>query len=271
MTAPIRIGVSGAAGRMGRALVRAAAESGNCTLVAALEHAGHTALGEDAGRLAGLDAAGVPVSAAEDAFFAAADVVIEFTSPEATARHAAMAAATGTGIVIGTTGLDRAQSDAVGRAGRAVPVVLAANMSLGVNLLLHLVKTAATALGPDWDIEIMEMHHDAKRDAPSGTALALGKAAAAGRGIDHETAAVRARDGDTGPRERGTIGYGVLRGGDVVGDHTVLFAGAGERLELGHRAQDRAIFARGAVHAAVWTASRAPGFYGMREVLDLPK
>ena len=269
MTAPVRIGVIGAAGRMGQALVRAVA-SGSGVLTGALEQTGHASVGTDAGRIAGLDDVGVVITDVADAFFAKVDVAIEFTIPEATVRHASAAAEAGTGMVIGTTGLDRAQMEALRHASTRVPVVWSANMSLGVNLLSHLVETAATALGPEWDIEIMEMHHGAKRDAPSGTALALGQAAAAGRGIDPETSAVRGRDGDTGPRQRGTIGYGVLRGGDVVGDHTVVFAGAGERLELGHRAHERAIFARGAVHAATWAVRQPPGFYGMRDVLDLP-
>ncbi len=269
MTATARIGVAGVAGRMGRALVRAVAEDGS-SLAAALEHAGHEELGTDAGRLAGLVDAGVPIDAEEESFFAASDVVIAFTTPEATVRHAALAAESGTALVIGTTGLDGSQAETLRRAGATVPVVWSANMSLGVNLLAHLVKTAATALESEWDIEIVEMHHGAKRDAPSGTALLLGRAAAAGRGIDHDTAAVRGRDGETGPRERGSIGYGVLRGGDVVGDHTVVFAGPGERIELGHRAHDRAIFARGAVHAAKWAVGQAPGLYGMHDVLGLP-
>ena len=270
MTAPVRIGVVGAGGRMGQALVRAVA-AGSGVLTGALEQTGHASVGTDAGRIAGLDDVGVAITDVADAFFAKVDVAIEFTIPEATVRHASAAAEAGTGMVIGTTGLDRAQMEALRRAGTRVPVVWSANMSLGVNLLSHLVETAAAALGPEWDIEIMEMHHGAKRDAPSGTALALGQAAATGRGVDPEASAVRGRDGDTGPRQRGTIGYGVLRGGDVVGDHTVVFAGAGERLELGHRAHERAIFARGAVHAAAWAVRQAPGFYGMRDVLDLPK
>lgn len=270
MTAPVRIGVVGAAGRMGQALVREVT-AGNSVLTGALEHPGHASLGTDAGRVAGLDDVGVEITDMADAFFAKVDVAIEFTIPEATVRHASAAAEAGTGMVIGTTGLDHTQMEALRRAGARVPVVWSANMSLGVNLLSHLVETAATALGPEWDIEIMEMHHGAKRDAPSGTALALGQAAAAGRGVDPEASAVRGRDGDTGPRERGTIGYGVLRGGDVVGDHTVVFAGAGERLELGHRAHERTIFARGAVHAAGWAVRQPPGFYGMRDVLDLHK
>ena len=270
MTAPVRIGVIGAAGRMGQALVRAVA-SGSGVLTGALEQTGHASVGTDAGRIAGLDDVGVAITDVADAFFAKVDVAIEFTIPEATVRHASAAAEAGTGMVIGTTGLDRAQMEALRHASTRVPVVWSANMSLGVNLLSHLVETAATALGPEWDIEIMEMHHGAKRDAPSGTALALGQAAAAGRGVDPEASAVRGRDGDTGPRQRGTIGYGVLRGGDVVGDHTVVFAGAGERLELGHRAHERAIFACGAVHAAAWAVRQPPGFYGMRDVLDLPK
>ncbi len=269
MTAPHRVGIVGAAGRMGQALVRAVVEAGG-ELAGALEHPEHELLGADAGRVAGLEAAGVPITDAEGPFFSGVDVAIEFAAPEAVVRHAAAAVQAHTAIVIGTTGLGREALDALRSASASVPVVRSANMSLGINLLAHLVRTAAAALGPEWDVEIMEMHHGAKRDAPSGTALALGRAAAAGRGVDPEAAGVRVRDGDTGPRIPGTIGYGVLRGGDVVGDHMVVMAGAGERIELGHRAHDRAIFARGAVHAAGWAARQRPGLYGMGDVLDLP-
>ena len=201
--------------------------------------------------------------------FAAADVVIDFTVPAATATHAAMAAQAGTAMVIGTTGLSAEQQAAVDAAAAKVPVVQAGNMSLGVNLLVGLAKQAAAILGPDYDIEVVEMHHKHKIDAPSGTALMLGKAAAEGRGIDHDASAVMSREGHTGPRPDGTIGYATLRGGDVVGDHTVIFAGPAERIELTHRAGGRDIFARGAVRAALWCEGKAPGLYSMRDVLGL--
>ncbi len=269
MTGAVRIGIVGAAGRMGRALVRVLAD-GPGRLAGALERPEHVLVGSDAGRVAGREEAGIPITDAEDRFFAGIDVAIAFAAPEAVARHAVAAARAHTGLVIGTTGLGCAEREALREAGETVPVVWSANMSLGINLLAHLVRMAAAALGPDWDVEILEMHHAAKRDAPSGTALALGRAAAAGRGIDPEASAVRGRDGDTGPRTPGTIGYGVLRGGDVVGDHVVVLAGAGERLELGHRAHDRSIFARGAVRAATWAVRQRPGLYGMGDVLGLP-
>lgn len=269
MSGGLRLGIAGAAGRMGTALVRAAVATDGCRLTAALEAPGHPAIGEDALARAGLAAAGVSIGDSEEAFLAAADAVIDFTVPESTAARAGAAAGRGVAFVAGTTGLGDGEMNALRRAGEKVPVVWAPNMSVGVSLLLHLVRSAAGALGPEWDIEIAEMHHRDKRDAPSGTALALGAAAAAGRGADPRASAVRARDGDTGPRKEGTIGYAVLRGGDVAGDHLVTFAGTGERLELGHRATDRAIFARGAVRAALWAAGREPGLYGMDDVLGL--
>lgn len=203
------------------------------------------------------------------ALFAGADVVIDFSSPSASAAHAALAARHGRALVVGTTGLDPAQEAALRAAAAAVPVVWAANMSLGVTLLGALVTSVAARLGPEYDIEIVEMHHRAKVDAPSGTALALGQAAAAGRGVDLGAVAQRVRDGHTGARRPGDIGFATLRGGDVVGDHMVIFAGPGERLEIGHRASNRQIFARGAVRAALWAAGRAPGLYDMKNVLGL--
>ncbi len=271
MSKSIRIGIAGAAGRMGVALVRAIAEEDSCNLGAALEARGHKALGKDANRVAGLAHAGIFIGVDEATFLGSCNVVIDFTTPEATAARAAAAAEKGAAFVTGTTGLSEEQMAALKTAAEKIPVVWAANMSVGVNLLLHLVRNAARALDSTWDIEIIEMHHRDKRDAPSGTALALGRTAAEARGIDPDENAVRVRNGDIGPRKPSTIGYATLRGGDVVGDHSVVIAGAGERLELAHRATDRKIFARGAVRAAIWAADRENGFHSMADVLGLPR
>ena len=263
------IGVVGSAGRMGCTLVRRITATDGCELVAASEQAGHAALGRDAGEVSGVGTLGVTIADDPAALFQAADVVIEFSSPAATVAHAALAAAAGTAHVIGTTGLDDDQAGLIGAAAGKAPIVWAPNMSVGVNLLLALTRQVAGILGEDYDIEIVEMHHRHKVDAPSGTALGLGKAAAAGRGVDLDAVAARGRDGITGARKAGDIGFAVLRGGDVVGDHTVVFAADGERLELGHKASSRDVFANGAVRAALWTRDQAPGLYGMRDVLGL--
>ena len=197
------------------------------------------------------------------------DVGIEFTTPAATAEHAALAAGLGTPLVIGTTGLQGTEESAVRDAARHVPIVWAANTSLGINLLLGLVDQVASRLGSEWDIEIVEMHHRGKVDAPSGTALALGRTAAAARGVAFDEVATRGRDGIVGPRPSGAIGLAALRGGDAVGDHQVIFAATGERLELTHRATNRGIYSSGAVRAALWLVGRPPGLYGMKEVLGL--
>jgi len=254
---------------MGHMLIHRIAGSTGCRLAGASERAGSAAIGRDAGTVAGLEPAGVLISDDPAAPFRDADVVIDFTSPEAALIHAALAAEYGKALVLGTTGLSEQHFAALAVAARKVPVVQSPNMSLGVNLLLGLVEQAAARLGNSFDAEILEMHHRHKVDAPSGTALALGRAVAAGRGVDHDEVAVRSRDGYTGARETGAIGYAVLRGGDVVGDHTVIFADDGERLELSHRASGRHIFAAGAVRAAMWTRDRPPGLYGMRDVLGL--
>lgn len=270
MTDVVRIGVVGAAGRMGKMLLRACAENAHCRLIGATEVASSPELGRDLGELAGLAPLGVALTANPMDLFAAADVVIDFTVPAATVKHAQWAAQGHVALVAGTTGLDAAQEAELKSAARHVPIVYAPNMSLGVNLLLALVEQAASRLPAElFDIEIVDLHHRAKTDAPSGTALALGRAAARGRGVALDEVAVRGRDGLTGARRPGTIGLSALRGGDVAGDHTVLFAGDGERLELTHRATDRRIFARGAVHAALWTHGSAPGLYSMRDVLGL--
>ena len=267
--ADLAVGVIGAGGRMGMTVVQEVFETEGCTLVAAAESAGHPAMGRDAGEVAGLGALGVSIAGDAAAVFARADVVIEFALPEATTRHVAIAGETGTAHVIGTTGFDTDQEAVIQIAGKTAPVVVAPNMSLAVTILFALTKQVAGLLDERFDIEIVEMHHKHKVDAPSGTALGLGRAAAAGRGVDLDAVAQMARQGHTGARRQGDIGFAVLRGGDVVGDHSVVFAIEGERLELTHKASSRRIFSRGAVHAALWTPGKPPGVYSMADVLGL--
>ena len=264
----VRIGVFGANGRMGRIIVKAVAETEGVTLAAAGVRAGSADLGADAGSLAGLAPIGVATSDRIGDLLDA-DVAIDFTLPDATVAHAHAAAAAGTPFVTGTTGLSAAQEAELAAAATRIPLVYAPNMSVGVNLLLALVERVAATLGEPWDIEIVEMHHNRKVDAPSGTAVGLGLAAAQGRGRRFEDVAVLSREGHTGPRIPGQIGFATMRGGDVIGEHTVVFAGPAERIELGHRAGGRNIFANGAVAAARWTAGRQPGLYSMRDVLGV--
>lgn len=267
----MKFGVVGCAGRMGRMLLREVLTSRDrgCELVGAVAREGSSVLGHDAGILAGLDPCNVRVEDDPVPLFADADAVLDFTTPTATRRFSALAAQGKTIHVIGTTGLSDGDENALRKAARHTPIVQAANMSLGVTLLEALVERVARTLGDEYDVEILEMHHRRKVDAPSGTALALGRAAAAGREVALDEKAVRSRDGQTGAREAGAIGFAALRGGDVVGDHTVIFAGDGERLELTHKASGRDIYARGAVRAALWAHGRKPGLYTMRDVLDL--
>ncbi|MEQ9813036.1 MAG: 4-hydroxy-tetrahydrodipicolinate reductase [Azospirillaceae bacterium] len=265
----MRIGITGAGGRMGRLLIGEVLDREGAELVGAVDRPESGVIGQDAGLIAGRDPCGVRVSEDPVVLFADADAVIDFTSPAATVEHAGLAAQGKTIHVIGTTGLDRADEEAVAIAARHTTIVLAPNMSLGVNLLFALTAKVAAALGPDYDIEILEMHHRLKRDAPSGTALGLGRAAAEGRGTTLDEAGVFARQGETGPRREGAIGFATLRGGDVVGDHTVIFAAEGERLELTHKASNRAIYARGAMRAAFWAHGQRPGLYTMADVLGL--
>ena len=264
-----RIGVIGCGGRMGRMLIADIVASEGCELSGGVARPGSAAIGRDLGELSGLGRLGI--TARDDArqVLRDSDVAIDFTTPEATAAYAALAAELDRPIVIGTTGLSGEQDIAIRRAGERIPVVWAANTSLGINLLFGLVEQVAARLGPDWDIEIMEMHHRGKVDAPSGTALALGRTAAAARGAAFEEVAQRGRDGITGPRKPGAIGFAALRGGDNIGEPHVMFAGLGESLELAHRATNRAIYAKGAVRAARWLVGRPPGLYGMKEVLGL--
>ncbi len=265
----IRIGVVGCAGRMGRMLLKTIAEAEGCTIAGGSETPGSPAVGKDLGELAGLSALGQAVVDDPVTLFAGADAVIDFTSPAASVRHAALAAQGQVALVLGTTGLDAEQQAAIERSAVHTPIVQAANMSLGVNVLLALVERAAALLDPDYDIEVFEMHHRWKVDAPSGTALALGRAAAAGRGVVLEEVSQRGRDGITGARNRGDIGFAALRGGDVTGDHTVTFAAEGERIEIAHKASARDVYARGALKAVLWARGKPSGLYSMNDVLGL--
>lgn len=262
--------VVGAAGRMGQALIRTIAEIDGVHLAGAIERPGSDALGKDVGELAGLGSNGVIVTDDALPVFAQAEGVLDFTAPAATLEFAELAAQARIVHVIGTTGMDESHEARLHAASRHARIVKSGNMSLGVNLLSVLVRQAARALdAADWDIEVLEMHHRHKVDAPSGTALLLGKAAAEGREIGLGQHSVRVRDGHTGPREAGSIGFATLRGGSVVGEHSVLLAGEGETVELTHRATDRSIFARGAVRAALWARAQKPGYYSMLDVLGL--
>lgn len=265
----MRIGVAGCAGRMGRMLMQTVLETPGASLAAGLERPGHPGVGADLGALAGVAPTGIQIIDDPVGAFDSAQVVIDFTTPAALFEHARLAREHGTALVVGTTGLGPDHRDALAQAAERVPVVVSANMSIGVNVLLGLTRKVAGILGADYDIEVLEMHHRHKVDAPSGTALALGEAAAQGRGVTLDEAAVRVRDGQVGPRLKGTIGFATMRGGDVIGEHTVVFAGDGERVELTHHASSRAVFAKGAVRAALWCSDRPAGLYSMRDVLAL--
>ncbi len=259
----------GAAGRMGRELVRAVHAMPGCRVAGGTEVASSPHLGADIGALAGLETLGIAVTGDPIDLFTHADAILDFTTPRATLEFAELAANARIVHVIGTTGLADNDMAAIKAAARHATIIRAGNMSLGVNILAAVTRRVAEALDADFDIEIVEMHHRNKVDAPSGTALMLGEAAAAGRDLDLKSVSVKARDGHTGARRRGDIGFASLRGGTVVGDHAVIFAGEGERIELVHRAEDRAIFARGAVKAALWGRGKAPGLYSMTDVLGI--
>jgi 4-hydroxy-tetrahydrodipicolinate reductase len=267
--ADMRLIVAGAGGRMGRTLTRVISETPGAVLVGALEAPGSELLGKDAGVLAGLPANGVALSADLWSMSAGADGILDFTVPAATIANVAIAAERGLVHVIGTTGMSQSD-DAVIRSvtDRAI-VVKSGNMSLGVNLLAALVKRVAQSLDQSFDIEILELHHKSKIDAPSGTALMLGEAAAAGRKIALDQHWARGRDGLTGARRAGDIGFASLRGGTAAGDHSVIFAGPSERITLSHHAEDRALFAQGALKAALWAHGKKPGMYSMTDVLGL--
>ena len=267
--ADMRLIVAGAGGRMGRALTRVIAEAPGAKLTGALEAPGSELLGKDAGVLAGLPENGVKLSADLWALSAEADGILDFTVPAATLANVAIAAERGLVHVIGTTGLSASDEAVIKSVTSRAVVVKSGNMSLGVNLLAALVKRVAASLDQNFDIEILEMHHRSKIDAPSGTALMLGDAAAAGRSVALEKHSVRGRDGVMGARRSGDIGFASLRGGTAAGDHSVVFAGPHERLILSHHAEDRILFAHGALKAALWAKGRAPGLYSMADVLGL--
>ena len=268
-SSPIRISLPGASGRMGRMITKVVADRGDVTITAATDRPGVDAIGVDIGRLNGFDETGVVIADQTEALFnSTPDVVVDFTSPQVSADHALLCAEKGVPIVVGTTGLAAEHIEMLKTAAEKTAVVWCANTSVGVTMLEQLVEDAVRALGEDWDIEIVEAHHKHKVDAPSGTALALGEAAARGRGVALDDVADRGRDGITGERQDGAIGFAVMRGGDVVGEHSVVFYGQAERVEITHRAMDRMVFARGAVRAAVWAAKAKPGLYSMKDVLS---
>lgn len=267
--ADLRILVTGAAGRMGRALIRAIGDTPGYVLDGAVECVGAAEFGEDAGTLAGLKPLGIKVAADPVALVTKADAIVDFSSPAASVGFAALAAENKIVHVIGTTGFSPAEEQRIESAARHTVIVKSGNMSVGVNLLAALAKRVAKTLGNEYDIEILEMHHNKKVDAPSGTALLLGRAAAEGRGIRLENHKQSGRDGHTGARKAGDIGFAALRGGSVVGDHSVIFAGPAERIELAHKAENRLIFARGALAAAKWGKDKKAGLYSMADVLGL--
>lgn len=268
--ADMKLVVVGAAGRMGQTLIRTIHAMPGVRVFAAVERSGSPFIGRDAGEIAGLGPTGVVITDQPLEAFVEAEGVLDFTSPSASVEFSVLSAQARIVHVIGTTGCSASDEEKFKAAGRHARIVKSGNMSLGVNLLGVLTEQAARALGPDsWDIEVLEMHHKHKVDAPSGTALLLGNAAAKGRGIDLAAQSVRVRDGHTGARPTGTIGFATLRGGSVIGEHSVILAGEGEQVTLSHSATDRSIFARGAVTAALWARDRKPGFYSMLDVLGL--
>lgn len=264
----LRIAIFGAGGRMGCAIVRTIANAEGALLVAAIERSDYPNLGADAAQIAGLPASGVRVSDQRPAK-GVADMWIDFTVPAATMANVKAAVAVGAAMVIGTTGLSAADKEQIAAAAKSIPIVFAPNFSVGVNVMLKLVADAARILGPAYDIEIMETHHRAKRDAPSGTALRLAEAVAEASGRDLASTARYERHGDIGPRSDAEIGIQALRGGDVAGDHTVYFLGQGDRIEITHRASSREILAHGAVRAALWLAGKSAGLFDMHDVLGL--
>jgi 4-hydroxy-tetrahydrodipicolinate reductase len=264
-----RIAVMGAAGRMGKTLIEAVQQAPGAGLTAAVDRPDSTLVGADAGELAAIGRIGVPLSGDLDRVVDEFDVLIDFTHPTVTLKNLAFCRKHGKAMIIGTTGFSVEEKQLLAEAGKDIPIVFAANFSVGVNLCLKLLDTAARVLGDDVDIEITEAHHRHKVDAPSGTAVRMGEVIADALGRDLKKVAVYGREGQTGARERETIGFATVRAGDIVGDHTVLFAADGERVEITHKASSRMTFAKGAVRAALWLYGREPGLYDMQDVLDL--
>lgn len=270
MISTTKIAIVGASGRMGRALIAAVHENKEAELVGTLERESADTLGSDSGELAAIGKNNIRITADRDMAFRQAEVIIDFTTPASTLEFAEYASDNAIAHVIGTTGMSADDEMRIRQLSHKVPIMKSGNMSMGVIMLSALVERAAKILpAADWDIEVLEMHHKHKVDAPSGTAFLLGQAAADGRDIELADKAIRVRDGHTGPREDGTIGFATMRGGSVIGDHSVMFAGNGESITLSHRAEDRSIFARGAIKAAIWTAKQEPGLYSMRDVLGV--
>jgi len=267
--ADLKIGVVGAAGRMGLNLVRMVHETPGCIVAGGIERPGVAAIGKDLGEVAGIGNLGLEIGDNALEMFVGLDAVLDFTVPAASVEFAAIAAQARIVHVIGTTGFTEANEEKINAAARHARIIKSGNMSVGVNLLASLISRVAGILNDEYDIEVLEMHHRHKVDAPSGTALLLGQAAADGRGVDLNEKSVRSRDGITGAREPGDIGFATLRGGSVIGEHTVIFASEGERIELAHKATDRSLFARGAVRAALWGFDKSPGLYSMNDVLGL--
>ncbi|WP_407275250.1 4-hydroxy-tetrahydrodipicolinate reductase [Halothiobacillus sp. DCM-1] len=265
----VAIAVAGASGRMGKVLIEAVANAPEAVLGAATVRSGSPLIGQDAGLISGIRPQGCALSADLAAVATQFEVLIDFTTIESSLAHLAVCRSAGRGMVIGTTGFNPAQKAQLRDAAKDIPIVFAPNMSIGVNVLIEVLKQTARLLGEGYDIEIIEAHHRHKVDAPSGTALRLGEAVAEAYGRDLASVAVYGREGHTGARDPNTIGFATVRGGDVVGDHTVLFAGIGERIELTHKASSRMTFAQGAVRAALWLAQQPPGLYDMQDVLGL--
>jgi 4-hydroxy-tetrahydrodipicolinate reductase len=265
----MKIGILGCSGRMGRELLTEVAAHPECSLSGGVARTGSTIIGTDIGKMLGGNDTGLLIHDDPARLFVESDAVIDFTTPENTLACARLAAKHKKIHIIGTTGMTEAQKAELAAYGKNAVIVFSANMSVGVNLLQGLVEQAARIMGDEYDIEIVEMHHKHKVDAPSGTALALGEAAAKGRNVSLQSAAILSREGITGARKQGTIGFATLRGGDVIGDHTVIFAGEGERIELSHKSSSRKIYAKGAVRAALWGRKQQPGFYNMQDVLGL--
>ncbi len=259
--------VTGATGRMGRRLIALIHSDPNCTLNGAVTRAGHDALGRDAGEIAGVGTLNVPVSANLADIVAKADVIIDFSVPEVSLDYLRVAAAAGVSMVIGTTGFSAAQREAIVGQSRHIPCILAPNMSLGVQVMFQLLRQAAALLGPGYDIEVLEAHHRTKVDAPSGTAVRMGEILAEARQQTLDAAGVYGRQGQVGVRSDTEIGMHAIRGGDIVGEHTVMFVGTGERIELIHRSQSRDNFVQGAIRAAQWLVTQSPGLYGMEDVI----
>lgn len=263
----MKIGIIGCAGRMGKTLVQEISATKGCKVSGGVERSGSPDVGRDIGENSGIGRLGIKISGNIEQLVKDSDAVIDFTSPESTVKVATLASKYKKIHIIGTTGLSEKDKESIKKSAKSATIVMAPNMSIGVNLLASLVEKVASILDESYDIEIVEMHHNRKVDAPSGTALALGNAAAAGRKVKLADVADKVRDGHTGARKKGEIGFAVLRGGDVVGDHTVMFATEGERIELIHKASSRAVFAKGAVRAALWANNKKPGLYSMKDVI----